>query len=413
MNETATKDALNARFVERAKPGELRKIVKRLNLRTVIDGRRFEQRAFIEGQGGFSPEQILFAGRRQTHLRIRHLHDGARLRFLYFVLAQGALQVVRDAIFEKGLLGLTILAGHGRRFPKGSVYRSIDSLQVMTYNMRRDRPNDAGVLTDHFDVRLHVLELNRSDGTIHLGGSELINGQPYSRTVLSRDFSREPGRSHQAVSRARVDVIENALACHEALETASVSTEMGYQKVPVLPKLYLGFKDCEVPEFDTPSLRRAAMSHVIKWMRRGLAPESGSADMMAWQMSVIPKLMEIDSDSLEDWRSLSAILGSQDADAILTWVFHKGISEHEGLYLVPVSFFPKDYIGEVMPNVADVFVRLNDHLGRESFAFDGDTFVDRRYAKVQVLQLAKDQGTIGNLKFDLASTEVGREEEFS
>lgn len=410
--ETIIQD-LNARFVERAKPGDLRRTIRRLGFRNTIEGRHFDASAFADGQHGFSPEQILSAARRQLHLKTRHLHENARLRVRYFYQAQMSPQPVRDAIHNKGLSAMTILAGHGRRFPKNCTFRSLDSVQLMTLTMRRDRPNDAGMLSDHFDVKLHVMELDRQEGVIRLGGSGLVDNQPFSRTVMSCDFSREPGRSHQAVPRARVDIIEAALACHESLETAAVSEEMGYQRTPVLPRLYVGFKDGAVPKFDTPALKRSAMSHVLKWMRKGLAPEPGSAGTVAWQTTVIPKLMTIDPDSLEDWSTLSTLLGASDSEYLLTWMLEKSITEHDGLHLVPLSFFPKDSIREIMADVDEVYVRVNDHLGREQFTFEGATLIDRRLGKLQTLQLPQDTGTIGNVRFDFTSTEVGKEHEFA
>lgn len=403
---------LNARFVERAKPGDLRQAIRRLALRTSIDGRYFGTKAFIEGQHGFAPCEILHAARRQLNHRTKHLHESARLRVRYFCTAQMCPQVIRDAIYDKGLCALTILPGFGRQFGKGCIFKAVDALQVMTLNMRRNRPNDCGMLTDHFDIRLHTMELDRNEGVIRVGGSKLVDDQPFSRTVLSRDFSREPGRSNQSVPRNRVDVIEAALGCIEALESAAVSNDMGYQSAPILPKVYLGFKDGAVPRFDTPALRRSAMSHLLKWMRRGLAPEQGSAGSIVWQLAVIPKLLTVDPDSLEDWTSMTELLGPTDAGFLLDWMLEKGIIEHDGLHLVPASFFPKDAIKGVMADVDEVFVRVNDHLGREQFTPEGALVVDRRYAKLQVMQLDKPMGEIGTVKFDFSTTEVGKEGEF-
>jgi len=411
---------LNARFIERAKPGDLRRTIRRIGLRNVIDGRQFDPLAFAEGQDGFEPSQILSAARRQLHLRTRHLHESARLRVRYFFQAQMSPQPVRDAIHEKGLSALTILPGFGRRqFPLDTVYRSIDALQILTLTMRRDRPNDIGSLTDHFDVRLHVMELDRVEGLIRVGGSypDPETSQPYSRTVLSRDFSREPGRSHQAVPRSRVDVIDAALYAHESLETAAVS-EMGYQRLPMFPKLYLGFKSDEIPVHDTPALRRSAMSHILKWMRKGLAPELGSAKYEAWQLAVIPKLRVVDPDSLEDWTSLSATLGRADSEFLLAETLLRSIVEHQVdkdtfLYLAQLAFFPRSAIKEVVDDVSDVFARINDHLGRETFTPDGAPFTDRRFAKTQVMQLTQNLGEVGSLRFDFDSTEIGKEDEFA
>lgn len=409
---------LDARFIHGATPGELRRAIRQLGLRDVIDGRRFDPIAFIEGQYGFEPAQILSAARLRLHWRTQHLCDDDRLRVRYFFQAQLSPQPVRNAIHEKGLSALTILPGFERQhFPLGTVYLSINALQLLTLTMQRWRPNDIGTLTDHFDVKLHVMELDRTEGVVHIGGSYMVKSQPYGRTRVSRDFSREPGQSPQAVPKNRFDVIDAALAAHELLETTAVS-EMGYQQLPVLPKLYLGFRSKVIPCYDTPALRRSAMSHVVMWMRKGLVPELGADKHVSWQYPVILKLRTVDPDSLEDWTSLYAILGEEDSEALLVATLRKSIVEHQdkmnnSFYLAQLAFFPQSAIKEVINNVGDVFARVDDHLGWETFTPDGEPSTDYRYGKIQVMQLAQNLSEVGGLHLNLDSTELGKEGEFA
>jgi hypothetical protein len=420
-NTTRVRCSLTDWFIDRVKPGDLRREMQRLALRTFIDGRQFDSNAFIEGQHGYSPEQILRAGQHQFHMLTRHLQERYWRRANYF-MTQLSPWVIRDAIFNKGLSGFTILAGHDRQFPAGVIYMPIDSVQVMTYTMRRNRPNDSGRMTDHFDVRVHTMQLDSTRGVVLLGGSDSLKGQTYSRTVLSRDYSREPGRSHRAVPQEDIEVIDAAAALHAAIESAAVSSDMGYQRVPVLPRVYLGFKDAATAlpavETTTTSLRRTAVSFVLKWMRKGLALDPGSADMLDWQRSVVPQLMTVDPDNIEDWSTLSSILGPVNSVFLLNQMLDKNITQlkmDDGqlLELLPAAFFTKETIVAVLPSVEQIFVRVNDHLGRERFRYDGSTEIDRCDGRLQVLQLIRDEGSVGNIEFDFTSTEVGMEQEFS
>ena len=422
VRQQPTKEAgpqLTPHFVATATPGDLRRTLRRLGFRTVVDGRSFDPVGFIEGQHGVTPEQLLFASRRQLHLRIAYLPEPSQLRVEYFVEAQLSPQVVRNAVWNKNISGLTILPGFDRvEFSKATTYRSLDSLEVMSINMQRGRPNGANALTDHFVVRTHAMELDRKTGLVNVGGNYgMLNGQPsYTRTTLSRDLSREPGRSFMAIPSPRTDIIRNAIDVHAAMEMAAVAEDQGYQSLPILPKVYLGFKPDELPVrgendliYETPALHKAVMACVLKWMRQGLAIPPGPVGHVKWQWDTAPKLQSVDPDEIEDWATLHKLLGEVDVKYLLQWMLERSIVEHEGLQLLPLAFFPRDAFPAVVADLADVFVRVSDHLGRERFAFDGSTYIDRRYARLQTMQLYDGTGQVGAYRFDFTGTETGME----
>lgn len=410
--------------LNRMRPAELMYGLREKGYVNRVGDRVLTPDEIVDGAYGYSPSQLIHAMRRNMQAETGHLQPNHRRRLRYF----SEVHFVPPRLREKmaNYVGVTLLPGDGRSsFPLGTEYWDIDKLSVMTHNTRLARDNGDGHKIDHFDVRIHIIELDRDTGHIYVGGDYEIDGEVYSRTLLSRSLAYEPrSRDLRSIPSDRKDIIDAALSLQEDVKLMAASN-YSRQTTPLFPKLFLAFKKTPadaldvfdpdlypdtVPSGYTAALRRMTVSNVIWWLRRGCSSQLEDSSPLTWPEELQARLRCINYECFDGWPTLSSMLDPAYSDFLLNWSLQRAYIDHEDFYMLPLSMYTPD--DPAIKRADCVFANVKDFLGRNVPLVDGSRDVEYSLAKIQVVRLPLSGelfGETSNIAYDFSSAELERE----
>jgi hypothetical protein len=413
-------EAMAEKKLSKMRPAEMLQGLKRYGLRTRLGGTKIPLESTIYGYGDMSARQVIVALRRQVRDLTLRMHHHVRRRVKYFWQCQMVPYETRRRMAN--YLAMTIMPGNGLlTFPRATKFWDIERLEFLTLSTRLSRPvvrtGCDPFNVDHFDVRLNVCEIAPEFKAIYLGGAGIdANGSPFSRCILSRSATFEPGCDPLAIPLERPDVIDNMIALHEHLEISLVD-HMTEQTTPRFPDVWLGFpEDVEIRMEVTDGLKQYAYQRVREWLMRGQPLNENQPEFKCLPPERLARLAEVDPCSLSGWDALEKHLGAEAAGIVLADTWSGCRRRHEGVLVLPAIFFNYDSEQKLWEKATRFLVDIEPYLGQQIITPDGRDDLDMSHSSIQIIRLGVPEvpphGRIGYWHYDFSETEIGFEEYF-
>lgn len=388
----------------RMDPSQLVDTMRRAGLKNRLNGRSFDpDSALTNGWEGYKPVQILAGLRQQMIKHTSMMSDGLRLRLRYLYQLQMVPPTLRKRMGK--YVGLSFLPGTGKLyFPKHGFW-DIDRIRCVTINTRTDRRDVSNNNSrDYFDLRVHLMQVDHTTGLSRIGGTEVIDNQPYYLTKMSRIFSLEPKHLPYLVPPTEDALIATGVAIHEDLEMAAADDYIG-QTRPIFPEIWVGFSpDDSIPLHITNGLRRDTLNSILEWLYHGCRREDCTVNGSYWSEQICKKLQNCDYDNLISWSDVEQILGEEDSKSMLGWSQARMMTEYDGLMFLPSAFFEPS----IFKSTKRVCVKMDRLMGREVPCQDGYRDIEPSWAGVQVIRIPEEDvlsGEVGSLLYSFGEQE--------
>lgn len=282
----------------------------------------------------------------------------------------------------------------------------------------RDHRYRGNVVAPMWDLKILRWDVNLDTHECHLGGNfKGDNGCPISRATDAWLFNNTPVpvQHRLCVHQNQTGLIDTALDMHWGVEQACAGGRGQYPAGPVFPQVYVGLTSHDAVDQDpnAPGLRAAAHREVLLWTQAGRPRTWPRFPMLVQeQVNTItgerqPPLAASIRDPGDCWEDLALSLVDDQESFLLLSARELYEVEHDGLTLIPLSFFTPGDPAKPLLNCVRLYLDFQGLLGRPSTDTRFDT-PNRRscLSRIQTIYLPTRDHLVaawGGVEYDLLS----------